>query len=52
MAVALNIPNFPKFDLDDYNTISTRWEKCKKRFLNLCVALKVVEEEAKISSIF
>ena len=49
MATSLNIPNFPKFDLDDYNTISTRWEKYKKRFLNLCVALNVVEEKQKLA---
>ena len=49
MAVSLNIPSFPKFDLDEYNTISTRWEKYKKRFLNLCVALNVEEEKQKLA---
>lgn len=49
MAVALTIPSFPKFDLDDYNTISTRWEKYKKRFLNLCVALNVNDEKQKLA---
>ena len=50
MAVAnLNIPSFPKFDLDDYNTISTRWEKYKKRFVNLCVALNVNDDKQKLA---
>lgn len=49
MAVALNIPNFPKFDLDDYNTISTRWEKYKKRFINLCVALNITDDKQKLA---
>ena len=50
MAVAnLNIPPFPKFDLDDHHTISIRWEKYKKRFSNLCTALNITNEPQKLA---
>lgn len=50
MAIStLNLPTFPKFDTDDFTTISTRWEKYKKRFLNLCVALNVEEDKQKLA---
>ena len=50
MAVAnLNIPTFPTFDIDDYTTITTRWQKYKKRFLNLCTALNVEEDKQKLA---
>ena len=50
MAVAnLNIPTFPSFDLDDHTTTATRWEKYKKRFLNLCVALNVQDDKQKLA---
>ena len=35
--------------MDDYTTVSTRWEKYKKRFLNLCVALNVKEDTQKLA---
>ena len=50
MAVAnLNIPSFPTFDLDDQTTIATRWEKYKKRFSNLCVALNIKDDKQKLA---
>ena len=50
MAVAnINIPPFPKFDLDDYTNVATKWEKYKKRFLNLCTALQITDDKQKLA---
>lgn len=44
MAISnLTLPVFPSFSMEEYNTIATRWEKYKKRFENLVVALNVKE---------
>ena len=45
----INLPPFPKFDLDDTTTISTRWLKYKKRFANLCIALNVQDQKQKLA---
>ena len=45
----LHIPPFPKFYLDDQNTISIRWEKYKKRFDNLSVALNIKDDKQKLA---
>ena len=50
MAVAnLNIPSFPKFDMDDQNTLAIRWEKYKKRFQNLCTAMNLTDNTQKLA---
>ena len=50
MAIStINLPPFPKFDLDDTTTISTRRLKYKKRFVNLCIALNVQDQKQKLA---
>ena len=46
----VNIPPFPNFELDDHNTVSIRWDKYKKCFSNLCVALNINDEPQKLAS--
>ena len=45
----LTIPHFPKFETEEYTTISTRWEKYKRRFNNLCVAVNVIDDKQKLA---
>ena len=48
-AVPLTLPSFPKFDLDKFTTVGTRWTKYKKRFVNLCVALNITDDKQKLA---
>ena len=48
----LNLPSFPKFEVEDVSTIPTRWEKYKKRFEILCTAIGVTEAKQKLSMLF
>ena len=43
----LALPPFQSFTLDNYNTISTRWEKYKKDFENLIITLNVEDKTQK-----
>lgn len=43
----LTLPQFQSFTLENSNTISTRWEKYKKHFANLIIALNVEDETQK-----
>ena len=45
----LNIPPFSKFDLQERSTISTRWKKYQKKFLNLCTALNIKDDQQKLA---
>ena len=48
MAIAnLTLPSFTVFILDDYTTISTRWNKYKWIFENLFIELKVTNDRQK-----
>ena len=50
MAVAnLNILSFPKFDMDDQNTFALRWDKYKKRYENLCIAMNIRDNVQKLA---
>ena len=50
MAVAnLNIPSFPKFGMDDQNTFALRWDKYKKRYENLCIAMNIRDNAQKLA---
>ena len=45
---SLQIPTFPSFSLDETTTIVTWWEKYKKTFDNLLIALNVTNDSQKL----
>ena len=47
-ASSLHIPAFPSFSLNETTTITTRWEKYKKRFEDLLLVLNVTNDSQKL----
>ena len=50
MTVAnLNLPAFPTFDLNEKDTLKTRWNIYLKRFNTLCKAIGVTDDSQRLS---
>ena len=46
---SLHILVFPSFSLDQTRTIASQWEKYKKRFENLLIAVNVTNDNQKLA---
>ena len=48
-AVPLTLTCIPKFDLDEFTTVGSRWTKYKNRFANLYVSLNITDNKQKLA---
>ena len=45
--MAVKLPNFPEFDLNPKDTVTTRWDKWVKKLNNLFLAMDIQDPDRK-----